>query len=207
MRVYPPDRSAYHGAIVANSLRTTSGRVTKRATCLRAPKSPRLAKVIMRSARRRVSLALATVVSIRSYWNSAVTRFRSSARRWEAVRLSFRWSLRCRMFAVPFAGAPPSLGAFACAVSGGVLGCLRVEPDRGLALVVLVDLHTERQSHLAQDVLDLLERLATEVAVLQHLRLALLDQVPDRLDLGRAQAVARAHRQLQLLDALVEQPP
>jgi hypothetical protein len=40
-------------------------------------------------------LGLLDVVSMRSYSNSAVTRLRSSARRWDGVRLSLRWSLRC----------------------------------------------------------------------------------------------------------------
>src|SRR5688572_14480853 len=141
-----------------------------------------------RSASRRDSLALATVVSIRSYWNNAVTRLRSSARRCADVRLSLRWSLRCRMSALP-------LGAAAASGSG-------VEPDRSLALVVRRDVHPEGQAHLAQNVLDLLERLAAEVAVLEHFAFALLHQVADVLDLGGAQAVARTHRQLQLLDAL-----
>src|SRR6266487_1035630 len=78
---------------------------------------------------------------------------------------------------------------------------LRLHHDAGFA--VAADVHAEVQAHLAQDVLDLLQGLAAEVAVLEHLRLALLDQIADGLDLGGAQAVARAHRELQLLDALV----
>src|SRR5436309_8542990 len=167
--------------MVSNSLAATARRTTKRATWRRAARSPRLANVIMRSASRRVSLALARVVSIRSCWNSEVVRLRSSERRWAAVRLSLRWSLRCRIG-------------------------LAFYPDGALVLEVPAHVHAERQAHLAQDVLDLLQRLAAEVAELEHLRLALLDQIADGLDLGGAEAVARAHRELQLLDALVEQP-
>src|SRR5438552_3346610 len=164
--------------MVANSFWVTAGRVTKRATWRRAARSPRFAKVISRSASRRVSLALATVVSMRSYWNSAVARLRSTARRCECVRLSLRWSLRWRISAL--------------------------HPGRRLVLEVAAHVHAEAEVHLAQDVLDLLERLAPEIAVLEHLGLALLHQVADGLDLRRAQAVARAHAQLQLLDALLE---
>src|SRR5438552_1908726 len=74
-----------------------------------------------------------------------------------------------------------------------------------LRLHVAAHVHAEVEAHLAQDVLDLLERLPPEIAVLEHLRLALLDQVADGLDLGGAQTVARAHRQLQFVHALVEQ--
>src|SRR5258705_5610957 len=79
--------------------------------------------------------------------------------------------------------------------------------DRALVLVEASDVHAEGETHLPQDVLDLLERLAPEIAVLEHLGLALLDQVADALDLGRAQAVARPHRKLELHDALVEHLP
>src|SRR5262249_9740385 len=149
------------------------------ATWRRAARSPCLPNVIIRSASRRVSLAFATVVSMRSYWNSAVTRLRSSACRCSRLRPSLRWSLRCLM---------SDLG-----------------PRGRLRLVVRAHVHAEVQAHLGEDVLDLLERLAAEVAELEHLRFALLHELADRLDLGGAQAVARAHGQLQLLDALVEQ--
>src|SRR5689334_16208805 len=183
--------------MVANSFETTSGFITKRATWRRAARSPCLPNVIMRSARRRVSFAFATVVSMRSYWNSAVTRLRSSACRCSALRPSRRWSLRCLMgflFATrrgPL--APP-----------GASGSLDLGPGRGLVLVVRAHVHAEVEAHLGEDVLDLLERLAAEVAELEHLGLALLHQLADGLDLGGAQAVAGAHRQLQLLHALVE---
>src|SRR5262245_8870770 len=156
--------------------------------------SPRLPKVIRRSASRRASLAFATVVSIRSYWNNAVTRFRSKARRCDAVRLSFRWSLRCRMER----WSSPPRGPEGLSVLG-------VEPDRGLALVVRRNVHPEGEAHFAENVLDLFQRLPAEVPVLEHLALALLHQVTDVLDLGGPQAVARADGELQLLDALLQQ--
>src|SRR2546428_8997853 len=150
----------------------------------------------MRSARRRASLAFATVVSMRSYWNSAVTRLRSNACRCSLLRPSLRWSLRCLMRLLVLS-SPGSRAARA--QRGSDLGS-----RRGLVLEVRAHVHAEVQPHLGQDVLDLLQRLAPEVAKLEHLGLALLHQLADRLDLRGAQAVARANRQLQLLDALVE---
>src|SRR5260370_364540 len=103
--------------MVSNSLCVTSGFMTKRETWRRAARSPRLANVIIRSGRRRDAFALASVGSMRSYWNRAVIGLRSTARRCEAVLLSLRWSLRGRM---------PALHA-----------------DRALVLVEPTDIHAE----------------------------------------------------------------
>jgi hypothetical protein len=55
-----------------------------------------------------------------------------------------------------------------------------------------------------QDLLDLVERLPPEVLGAEHLGFGLLDEFADRPDIGVLQAVVRPHRQLELLDALVE---
>ncbi len=55
-----------------------------------------------------------------------------------------------------------------------------------------------------QDLLDLIERLAPEVLGLEHFGLGLADQLANGADVGVLQAVVRPHRQLELLDALVE---
>src|SRR4051812_24234190 len=68
----------------------------------------------------------------------------------------------------------------------------------------LVESHAESQAHRRQDLLDLVQRLAAEVLGLQHLAFGLLHELPDRPDIGVLEAVVRADRQLQLLDALVE---
>src|SRR5205085_4554632 len=141
MRVYPPARSVYQGAMVVNSFAVIAGFMTKRATCRRAARSPCLPNVIIRSARRRASLALATVVSMRSYSNSAVMRFRRTARRCDDVRLSLRWSFLWRM------------------------SVLRARERAGLAHVA-AHVHPEMEPHLAQDALDRLHGLSAEVAVL-----------------------------------------
>src|SRR5262245_21305522 len=141
--------------MVVNSFATISGLITKRATWRRAATSPCLPNVIMRSPKRRVSLPFATVVSMRSYWNSAVTRLRSSARRCSLFRPSLRWSLRCLMSFLWTAGPLARRRKK-----------LDLGPRRGLVLVVRAHVHAEVEPHLGQDVLDLLERLAAEVAEL-----------------------------------------
>jgi hypothetical protein len=57
------------------------------------PASPRLAIVISRSTNGRSSFARGTVVSIRSWRNSAVAWFRSIAMRCSVTRPSFRWDV------------------------------------------------------------------------------------------------------------------
>ena len=68
----------------------------------------------------------------------------------------------------------------------------------------LVEPHAEAQSHAVQDLLDLIQRLPAEVLGPEHLGFRLLHQLADRADVRVLQAVVRPHRQLQLLDALVQ---
>src|SRR5712692_3873310 len=63
----------------------------------------------------------------------------------------------------------------------------------------VVQLHAQGEPHLGEDLLDLLQRLAAEVLRLEHLRLGLLHQIADGLDVGVLQAVRRANRELQLV--------
>src|SRR3989442_9901243 len=147
----------------------------------------------MRSPTRRASFALARVVSIRSCWMRLVTRFRRRALRCECVRLSFLWSLRWRMFEIPFSEG----NALGAALRSGSLDLL--------SELVLRNVHPEVKAHARQDVRDLLERLPAEVPVLEHLPFGLRDEVADGLDVGRLQAIRRPHRKLQLLDAPLEQ--
>ncbi len=64
--VYPPWTSRYLSASSEKSLRITEGPRTKEAALLRARRSPCFPKVIIRSTNPRTSLALASVVLIRS---------------------------------------------------------------------------------------------------------------------------------------------
>src|SRR5690606_36386825 len=150
---------------------------TTRMASRRASRSPRLPSVIMRSASRRTSLALASVVSICSCSSSEVTMLRSMARRWDVVRPSLR---------------PPQR----CLISGlARLADLR----ESLAGREVLERHAQREAHGGQHLLDLVERLAPEVLGLEHLGLGLLHQLADVLDVGVLEAVRRAHRQLELV--------
>src|ERR1039457_6842569 len=71
-------------------------------------------------------------------------------------------------------------------------------------IALLVDLHAERQAHLREDFLDLIQRLAAEVLGLQHLGFGLLDKFADGGDVGVLQAVVAAHGEFELLDRAVE---
>src|SRR6267154_4312711 len=69
---------------------------------------------------------------------------------------------------------------------------------------VLIELHAQREAHLHQYILDLVERFAAEVLGLQHFVFALLDELADGLDVGVLQAVVGAHGQLEFLDGAVQ---
>ena len=58
--------------------------------------------------------------------------------------------------------------------------------------------------HALQDLGDFTQALASEVLVLEHVRLGLADQVADRLDVGHLEAVVRTHRELELVDVAQE---
>ena len=64
----------------------------------------------------------------------------------------------------------------------------------GTALPLLVNLHAQREAHLGENFLDLVEALAAEVFGLEHLRFGLLHQFADGLDVGVLQAVVAADR-------------
>src|SRR6266436_4421990 len=69
---------------------------------------------------------------------------------------------------------------------------------------VLVELHSQREAHLHQYILDLVERLAAEVLGLQHFVFALLDELADGLDVRVLQAIVGAHGKLELLDGAIQ---
>jgi hypothetical protein len=65
--------------------------------------------------------------------------------------------------------------------------------------------HAEAEAELDELVLDLVERLLAEVAVLEHLRLGLHGELADGGDVGVVEAVGGAHREFDLVDRHVEQ--
>src|SRR5262245_15102558 len=82
----------------------------------------------------------------------------------------------------------------------------RLRLVRALVLVaeplqlLAVQAHAQVQAHLAEDRLDLVERLLAEVLGLEQLRLAALDEIGDGPDVGGLQTVRGAHGQLELVD-------
>src|SRR5262245_15625459 len=114
----------------------------------------------MRSAKRRTSFAFSSVVLMRSWLNSSATRVRYSEARCAGVRPSFRPAFKCRMV--------PSRA------SGGLLLAHHAPPLELLARREVLEPHAERQTHLGEQLLDLVERLAAEVLGLEHLGFGLL---------------------------------
>src|SRR5712691_1984645 len=137
-----------------------------------------LALVMTLSTSRRASLALGVVVRMLSSRMMARTRLSRSALRWLELRLSLRPVLAWRDMS--------SSLLHGGRLRGGRLG----RP--------VVQLHSQRETHLGEDFLDLLQGLAAEVLRLEHLRFRLLHQVADGLDVGVLHAVGGAHRELQL---------
>src|SRR3989441_226203 len=166
-------------------------RSTSRRACSRL--TSRLARVMSRSANGRSSFALGRVVRIRSRSNSAVARLRRSAVRWGVMRPSFRWATRC-LILYP---CRSRRNERARAAAGLLLAVsLRRRPG--------VELHAEGGAHPAQDLLDLVQRLAAEVLGLEHLGLGLLHELPDGPDVGVLEAVVGADGKLHLVHALAE---
>src|SRR5689334_20038677 len=140
---------------------------------------------------------------MRSCRMSAIAWLRSSAVRCSLTRPSLRYARLCL------------IGLFPVGIrdSGFGIRCrFRIPspesrvPARMLLLrsCRLIHAHAEAEPHAVQDLLDLVERLATEILRLQHLGLGFLHQFANRPDVRVLQAVVRANRQLELLDALVE---
>src|SRR4051794_26874617 len=90
------------------------------------------------------------------------------------------------------------------AEAGGEGGCGQNGGRSGLRVAVLVDLHAERQAHLSEDLLDLIQGLAAEVLGLKHLGFGLLDELADGGDVRVLEAVVAADRELELFDGTVE---
>ena len=159
------------------------GCAPRRSAWRRACRSPRLPSVIMRSATRRSSFALASVVSIRSCSSSDVTMLRNSAFRCALVRPSFR--LPC---GVASSQASRCSRSFSRSLRGGKFSSFMPSESP-------ID---------CEHLLDLVQRLAAEVLRLEHLGLGLLHQLADVADVRVLEAVGRAHRELELVDRAEE---
>ena len=69
---------------------------------------------------------------------------------------------------------------------------------------MFIELHAQREAHLHQYILDLVERFAAEVFGLEHFVFALLNQFANGLDVRVLQAVVGAHGKLELFDGAVK---
>src|SRR3569833_1471913 len=181
------------------SLRTWSASRTWAIAWRRACRSPRLPSVTSFSTIGRSSLALGSVVTICSCLISAADMLANIALRWLAVRLSFRlvfpWRICNSLAAASHDGRATSLaGLIVIFVAFGQIVDVLWRPVR--------DVHAQMQTHLRQDFLDLVERLAAEVRGAEHFRRGLLDEVADIDDVVVLEAVGRTHRKLELVDLL-----
>jgi hypothetical protein len=68
----------------------------------------------------------------------------------------------------------------------------------------IVQLHPQLEVEIGEEVFDLLERFATKVFGLEHLRLGLLHKVTNVLDVGVLKTVLRADRQFKLINGTEE---
>ncbi len=68
----------------------------------------------------------------------------------------------------------------------------------------VLELQSQRQSHLSEDFLDFVKGFATKILRFEHFRFALLHQFTNVSDVGVFQTVGRANRQLQFIDAAKE---
>src|SRR5215469_8848708 len=178
----------------ANRVCTTVLSVTTVSTWRRACRSPRLAKVISRSASGRSLRALASVVVILPCSNSAVARLAIMCRWWAGLPPS-RWPL----VGVGIEGSPGSAHPQApCVVRHYVSAAFRRRSVLlGLDVVVLVVCPVavgrrarvearrrvfQRQAHVVELLLDLLDRLGAEVADVQQILLAAGDELTHGVD-------------------------
>jgi len=96
IRVYPPGRSLKRPATSLNSFDTTALLRRNPRARRRAGSVPSFPRLIMRSVNPRISLAFASVVSIRSWSSKDVTRLRNRAQRCLVWRPSCRPFFLCR---------------------------------------------------------------------------------------------------------------
>src|SRR5262249_26567247 len=130
-------------------------------------------------------------------------RSRAGPRAWWSASISTR-SEALKHLAAP--GRSPG-------AAKGRAGCGRRPPLALEAALVLcaqalqllgIETHPQREPHLSQDGLDLVQRLLAEVLGLEQLRLRLLHEVGNGPDVGRLEAVGGAHGQLELVDIAEE---
>src|SRR5216110_1918642 len=104
----------------------------------------------------------------------------------------------------PSEGAPEG-GARRSEAPSDKLALVRALVLGAQALELLgVETHAQREAHLAEDRLDLVERLLAEVLRLQQLGLGLLDEISDGPDVGGLEAVRGADGEFELVHVAEE---
>src|SRR5512140_1404256 len=133
----------------------------------------------------RSSLALGSVVMMRSLWISDASWLRNNIARCPLVRPSLRLTIPCLIEYFPSRYSLLALKLLPhLATSGGNAG------------------HAERQTQAGENVFDLVERLAAEVLGGEHLALGPLHQIAQSADVGVLEAVRGADGEVELLDRL-----
>src|SRR3989449_9473352 len=164
------------GSSLVKSRSVTSRSSTTASTARRAATLSFLAVGMTRSTQRRNSLPFASVVSMRPWSRSEVTRLRLIALRCAVDRPNFRPAFWCRT---------------------RLLRSL----DQDLGQLV-----RREETALHKLFLDLVQRLATEVAQTQQVFLAERHQLADLGDLVRLETVQGAHRKIKVFDRHVREP-
>merc|ERR1711969_412135 len=143
-------------------------------------------------------MALPKVVLIRLCISSAEDICWSVAFRWEAVRPIFRilfpWfiSVLGTRYWVPSTRRPKPCAA------------CTAPPYPLVHVAVALDIHAEAQAALVEDLDELQQGLAAEVAELEHLALLPTHEVADGLDGRGPEAVLRADREVEVVDRLAQ---
>src|SRR5579872_3638122 len=153
------------------------------------------------STRGRTALAFGTVVMMRSCSITLVTSPLNSDLRAATLRLSLYPATLCLIDLFRGKLFRRFVQVFVALDRTGV--GLRTARRRDQA-ALSIELHAKAQAEVAQDFLDLIQRLATEVLGAQHFGFGLLHQVADGLNIGVLQAVVGTHAELELFDGAVE---
>src|SRR6185437_4241399 len=130
---------------------------------------------------------------MRSSSMTFVTRPRSSARLALRSRLSLTPALRCRMVLFLYSR---------------VLIVIEIGGHRGRSTAyqssLRIELHAKGQAETRENLFDFVERFTAEILGAKHLGFALLNQVPDGLNIGVLEAVIGTDAEFQLFHRAVQ---
>src|SRR5688572_30651963 len=186
-------------------MRTASSWCKRALASRRSWIEPLLPSVTSFSATERTALALARVVWIRLCLIRLHTIFASIALRCSNWRPSLAVLLRCRISLKP----PPYVGGYMFRFPLRRAKWRRLLDDGFLFFRCVeqlrLDVHAEAQAQRGELVLDFVQRLLAEIAVLQHFGLGLHGQLTDGGNVRVVEAVRGADAQLNFVHAHVQQ--